>query len=126
MVGLGGETDLHDGVGNGQADIRILCCQNGAHLQGNTYGFTVQMSVPNNVRRTVTSCTLAEGACMGLTLPAFQRQPARMPGRAEALGKRLQGAWPARMRPMVTKGTVTRTPNAMLGTKGIPVASSRA
>ena len=38
------KADLHDGVGNGQADIWILRCQDGAHLQGNTEGFTVPMS----------------------------------------------------------------------------------
>ena len=42
------------------------------------------------------------------------------------MGKRFQGAWPASVRPTVTKGAVMRTPNAMLGTKMIPVASSRA
>ncbi len=45
---------------------------------------------------------------------------------AAALVYSLQGAWPARMSPTVTKGAVMRTPRAMLGTKTIPVASSRA
>ena len=45
---------------------------------------------------------------------------------AAALAYSLQGAWPARMSPTVIKGAVMRTPRAMLGTKGIPVASSRA
>ena len=60
------------------------------------------------------------------TLPAFHRQPARMPGMAAALVYSRQGAWPARMSPTVTMGPAMRTPKAMLGTKGIPVASSRA
>lgn len=45
---------------------------------------------------------------------------------AAALVYSLHGAWPARMSPMVTKGAVMSTPRAMLGTKTIPVASSRA
>jgi len=45
---------------------------------------------------------------------------------AEALVYSLQGACPAKMSPTVTTGAVTSTPRAMLGTNGIPVASSRA
>ena len=61
-----------------------------------------------------------------LTLPAFHRHPASTPGMAAALVYSLQGAWPARIRPTVTKGAVMRTPSAMLGTNGIPVAASLA